>query len=269
MRRRLCLLLVLVWASPALPQAGPARVRAGPASSPCDASVANERVVGVSTGGEVTLASGLTVHLADLRWTDEPEFRSAGLKWLREQVGQAVAVRARLPDRWNRLSAQIVLAEAPAPLPVARHLVREGFALVDPGEAEGLCDRSLLAAEAEARRERRGLWAGELAQPLPAHRAEALRERIGAFVIVEGRVRSVGKREQRTYLNFGRTWSEDFTVTIPKRSWTILSAAGVQAAALRGRRVRVRGVLEEWNGPALTLHAPEMLELLDPEPTPP
>jgi len=85
---------------------------------------------------------------------------------------------------------------------------------------------------------------------------------------VEGRVRSVGERERRTYLNFGRAWSEDFTVTIPKRSWTILAGDGVSASGLRGRPVRVRGVLEEWNGPALTLSAPDALEILDRAPIP-
>jgi hypothetical protein len=32
---------------------------------------------------------------------------------------------------------------------------------------------------------------------------------------------------------------------------------------LRGRRVRARGLLEEWNGTALTIEVPDLLEVLD------
>ncbi|HEX2554921.1 MAG TPA: thermonuclease family protein [Microvirga sp.] len=222
-----------------------------------------DRITGVAETGEVALASGRIARLADLRWPDAAPPRGAALAWLRERSGEAVMVRGGAADRWNRVPAQIAPTDASPPAGFARHLVERGLALVDPGEAEALCDPALLAVEAEARHERRGLWADE--RVLAADDPPALRRRIGAFAIVEGRVRSVGERERRTYLDFGRAWSENFTVTIPKRAWTVLTAGGLSAAALRGRRVRVRGVIEEWNGPALTLQAPEALELLDRE----
>jgi hypothetical protein len=228
---------------------------------PCGEATATDRVAAVSADGEISLASGRIVRLADLRWPEAPAVREAGLSWLRERVGEVVTVRAGPVDRWNRVPARIALEAASHPVDMARHLVCAGLALVDPGESDALCEPALLAAEAEARRERRGLWAKE--RPLSADAVEALHGRIGTFAVVEGRVRSVGERERRTYLNFGRSWSEDFTVTIPKRSWSILVAGGLPAAALRGRRVRVRGVLEMWNGPALTLHSADALELLD------
>jgi hypothetical protein len=37
----------------------------------------------------------------------------------------------------------------------------------------------------------------------------------------------------------------------------------LSAAGLRGKRVRARGMIEEWRGPAMTIMAPEMLETLD------
>lgn len=76
-------------------------------------------------------------------------------------------------------------------------------------------------------------------------------------------MRSVGERRQRTYLNFGPDCTADFTITIPKRSWARMQERGLSAAALRGRRVRARGVIEAWHGPALEIFSPEMLEILD------
>ncbi len=268
--------LLLVLAGPAAAQAPGGRGAAGLAP-PCGGDPSADRVAAVSADGEIALASGRTVRLADLRWPEAPAIRAAGLGWLRDRIGAAVAVQAGPPDRWNRRPARIGLATDPPRDPaggsapdlasdLARHLVGAGLAVTDPREAERLCDPDLLGPEAAARRHGQGLWARE--RPLQADAVEDLRRRIGTFAFVEGRVRSVGERERRTYLNFGQAWSEDFTVTVPKRSWAILTAGGLSAATLRGRRIRVRGLLEEWNGPALTLDVPEGLELLDPAPAP-
>jgi hypothetical protein len=37
---------------------------------------------------------------------------------------------------------------------------------------------------------------------------------------------------------------------------------GLSAASLRGRRVRARGVIEEWQGVAVEITAADMLEVL-------
>jgi hypothetical protein len=81
---------------------------------------------------------------------------------------------------------------------------------------------------------------------------------------VEGRIRNVGERRQRTYLNFGADWASDFTIVIPKRVFAaLLLRRGLTAAALAGRAIRARGILEDWQGPALTVTLPEAIEFLD------
>ena len=110
-----------------------------------------------------------------------------------------------------------------------------------------------------------GLWRLERYKPVAADDLERLKGLVGRFALIEGRVRSVGERQQRTYLNFGADWNTDLTITIPKRTWQTMRDRGVTAAHLRGRRVRARGMVEEWRGPAITIMAPEMLEILDGE----
>jgi hypothetical protein len=69
---------------------------------------------------------------------------------------------------------------------------------------------------------------------------EVLKSR-GRFALVEGRVESVRESGGTIYVNFGRRWSEDFTVTIAKRNERSFSAAGLEPKKLSGRRVRIRG----------------------------
>ncbi len=87
----------------------------------------------------------------------------------------------------------------------------------------------LLAKEQAARAAKLGLWGepvyviGKAEDP-----AEVLESR-GRFALVEGKVLSVRESGGTIYVNFGRRWSEDFTVTIAKRNERAFSAAGLDA----------------------------------------
>ena len=65
------------------------------------------------------------------------------------------------------------------------------------------------------------------------------------------------------YVNFGRRWSEDFTVTVPKRNERSFTAAGLPLKKLAGQRVRVRGTIEERGGPWIEALAPEQIEIAE------
>jgi hypothetical protein len=242
-----------------------APIALGAERSACPTELVADRLVSVSPEGDLRLASGRVARLADLRLPDEAPARKAALGWLREHGGAALGLYVGPADRWGRVPVRAAPEAAPS-ADFAEGLVRAGFALVDPGEAEELCRPGLLQSEAEARRGRIGLWRGEAHQPIAAEAEERLRERVGRFAIVEGRIAQVGERGTRTYLNFGRRWAEDFTVVLPKPTWAQITSQGHSALSLRGRRIRVRGVLEAWNGTALTIHAPEALEILPLEP---
>jgi hypothetical protein len=64
-------------------------------------------------------------------------------------------------------------------------------------------------------------------------------------------------------MNFGRRWSEALTVTILKRHERIFSAAGLDVRALAQRRVRIRGFVEERNGPRIEAAWPEQIEIAE------
>jgi hypothetical protein len=88
-----------------------------------------------------------------------------------------------------------------------------------------------------------------------------LRAEKGKFVLVEGKVLSVHATSGTIYLNFGRRWTRDFSVIILRRRRPNFVAAGIDPMQLRGRTLRVRGVIEMRRGPVIEAEAPEQIEL--------
>lgn len=222
-----------------------------------------DRLAAVAARGELVLASGRRARLDGLRWPDDPAAAEAARAWLAGLAGRALATReAPEPDRWGRITLDAVTTEGD-PVDLAGGLVAAGLVPVDAGEGDSLCRPGLLALEEVARRDGRGLWAG--APPVAADDVARLSALTGRFAVVEGRVRNVGERERRTYLNFAPFGAEGVTVTVSKRTWRIMLERGFSAVALRGRRVRARGIVELWRGPTLDVGAAEMIEMLDEE----
>ena len=240
--------------------AAPAEPR--PAGSRCSGQEIGGRVESVEeTGGTFRLSGGETVRLADIRLA-EGEARSRARAVLASFVGRELRGRAGPADRWGVRTAP-ALATADDGLAIAELLVAEGYAWVDPGEADTLCN-PLLAVEAKARQGRLGIW--REGGVVDGTDAGAVAGRIGHFAIVEGRIVSVGERPTRTYLNMGRAGSGALTITLSKRRWAEWRQARGGSDTVRGRRVRVRGLIEPWRSPTLDVSVIETLELLAEEP---
>jgi hypothetical protein len=127
---------------------------------------------------------------------------------------------------------------------------------------EDPCFQTLLAIERGAREAAIGLWASPDYAILSAD-DPSLPSRNGLYELVEGRVLSVGHGSRMVFLDFGRNVRQDFTARVPPALADQLAAAGVDVDSLEGRRVRVRGLIEESGGPAIRLNDPAELELLD------
>ena len=84
----------------------------------------------------------------------------------------------------------------------------------------------------------------------------------GHFALVEGDILSVHASGATIYLNFGPRWTKDFSVIILRRNQRKFAAAGIEPRRLQGRRVRVRGWIEQRRGPIIQADTPERVELL-------
>ncbi len=230
----------------------------------CAGSPLRDRLQGLDAQGDLVLASGGLARLSGIRLPDNPPHREKAQAWLRAKAGQEVIVEGSgARDRWDRVSVRIrPVGDSPSP-DLARGLVEAGLALVDPGHEGALCQPELLALEETSRERSLGLWTDARYKPIDVGELSRLRDRVGTFVLVEGRIRSVGERRQFTYLNFGGHWAEDFTIVIPRKTWTLMADRGLDAKALQGQRIRARGILQSWQGTSLTIVIPEMIERLE------
>lgn len=257
---RFVVVIGMCLAAPAGPALGQGQEVGQVESGFCGGLRRSDRLRDVSALGDLLFASGATASLIGIRLPDDAPWRDAALSWLRERIGRPVLVEdVSGPDRWRRMAVRL-FEGAEEPTDLARMLVKRGLAVADPGSGEAACGQGLLAVEAAAREQGLGLWADGGYKAVAVSQTERLRERIGRFVIVEGRIRSVGERRERTYLNFGPDWASDFTIIIPKRVWALMLKRGLTAATLQRRAIRARGILEDWQGPALTLTLPEAIE---------
>jgi endonuclease YncB( thermonuclease family) len=165
-------------------------------------------------------------------------------------AGRNVSLRGETdaPDRYGRQPALVFVDQAATS--VQHQLLAQGAALVSSAIADKACAAELLAAEAVARRTRRGIWADSAAIKNAESPGDIL-ARIGQFTVVEGKVLSVRQAGATTYINFGRRWTRDFAVTISRRVMPAFEAAGISLKSLENKRIRVRGWIEARGGPRI------------------
>jgi endonuclease YncB( thermonuclease family) len=117
----------------------------------------------------------------------------------------------------------------------------------------------LLALETQAREGKRGIWA------LNYYRVQDADGKVGppdTYQLVEGTVVEVADVRGRFFLNFGSDFKKDFTAGISPKDARNFASAGLDPESLKGKRVRLRGWIDERNGPAMDLTHPEQVELL-------
>jgi endonuclease YncB( thermonuclease family) len=193
------------------------------------------------------------------RMDDGREVRLAGIEMVADGsaaalsalvVGRNVTLRGEsdAPDRYGRQPAFVFVEQAATS--AQSQLLGQGDALVSGAVADKACAAELSAAEAAARRARRGIWADRAAIKNTESPGDIL-ARIGQFTVVEGKVLSVRHAGATTYINFGRRWTHDFAVTISRRVIPAFEAAGISLKSLENKRIRVRGWIEARGGPRI------------------
>lgn len=228
-------------------------------STACKLTAAGDgKVAAVRDGRTLILDDGRELRLAGI------EIVAGSHNALRQLAGGQTLRLERFgegTDRYGRLIAFAYLPGAGGSLQEA--LLEQGHALVSARIGGKACAGGLLAAERGARAAKRGLWADPNSAPLSSENLPGLEAAAGHFALVEGRILSVRESGAVIYMNFGRRWTRDFTVTMLKRQQRLFADAGVDVKQLEGRRIRVRGWIERRGGPIVEAAAPEQIELID------
>lgn len=177
---------------------------------------------------------------------------------LRELIGRQIILSWKGKDRYGCLLAHVHLDDGRW---LQQELVGLGLGRVRTRPDTRSRAQELLVSEEEARRNRRGLWSeGRYRIRDP----QSVGAGLHSFQIVEGLVRGAARVRDRIYLNFGRDWRTDFTVSIGKGARQSFDAADLDPLDLEGQTIRVRGWIEDFNGPMIDATHPEQIEVIAP-----
>ncbi len=232
-------------------------------------------VTEVTDGDTVVLDSGLVVRLIGTQapklplgregfptWPLAPEAKSALERLVLNQPVQ-LGYGGEEVDRYERALAHLFVHDvAEEPVWAQLHMVRTGLARVYSFPDNRQCLDQLFAGEARARAERLGIWTDPYYSVRRADRPAELAKLAGNYELVEGRVLLADRSGSRVYLNFGRIWKEDFTVVIEAPALRLFDRDGLDPLSLDGAVIRVRGWVDNRDGPRIEVTHPEQIEVL-------
>ncbi len=229
---------------------------------------AKARVIAVVDGVTVVLDDKSTVRLVGvlIPW-DTPEDPGERMKrgadmLKREVLGRFVNVYQPMKDeggRTNRIGQKMAQLERDDGAWVQGALIQTGTAMVLTTETNPEMAGEMLKLEAQARDDQKGIWADPR---LGVTNTDDAGRYINEFKIVEGVVFSNASKSNQVYLNFGRDWKTDFTIMIPASRRTAFARDGMDIMGLVHKRLRVRGWVEELNGPMISVTHPAQIEIL-------
>uniref|UniRef100_A0A9E8CRB0 Nuclease n=1 Tax=Bosea sp. NBC_00436 TaxID=2969620 RepID=A0A9E8CRB0_9HYPH len=241
--------------------AAPARAASG--CAPDDAA-ATVQLTGLDPAGDPLLSDGRRLRLIGLAPRQSLEEVSRFDAGLRGFVGQPLGLSILGEvDRWGRLPARLSM---PSPAPdgpmrdLAELLLQQGAALPLPEPGSSPCKTPQKPAVQKT------VTSATQVSPLTAvdgHDLAAVKAQEGRYVMLEGRIASVGERSQRTYLNFSRRPKEAASIVLSRSLWRELKSAGWTASHLGGKRLRAYGVLSGRDGLLLEVASRTALELID------
>ena len=241
-----------------------ARADAWPACAGAGSSPASYEAVGARDGATLRLTDGREVRLAGVIALNDLDGDAAAVRQATAALDRLVAGKRILlystetGDRYGRVRGQVALADGAW---VQGVLVANGMLRVGPEAGEPACSEALIARERAARAAKAGFWTDARFSVESASDLAALNAAVGRFAVVEGRVTRIGETASRTYIDFGRRYSEDFTIVIPREARAAFAAAGIDLKSLRGKRGR--GVLFSSGGPAIEVRKPESIEIVE------
>lgn len=165
-------------------------------------------------------------------------------------------------DRYERVLAHVFVAAPQGEIWAQQAMVAQGMARVYSFPDNRACLDLLFAAEGRARLGGLGIWRDPYYSVRAANAPGDLLARAGQYELVEGRVLLAEQSGGRVYLNFGRFWKEDFTAVIEAPALRLFAGDGIDPSVLEGALVRIRGWVDDRDGPRIEVTHPEQIEVL-------
>lgn len=233
------------------------------------AEISKAEIVRVEPTNDVlVLRDGRAIHLEGIRLPKGSADRAPA--YLRDRAydvlsgyarAHRVTIAAIAPkeDRYDRIRGQVFSNDRGEPWLQAM-LLQRGLARVDLAPDRPECAGQFYAAERGARERKIGLWSSSA---YAVRNPDALAGTTDTFQIVEGKVVSADVKSGRAYIDFGEDYRSDFTVTIAPEDMRNFRHAGVDPRDYEGKRIRVRGIVQQFHGPEIEIANPAQIEILN------
>ena len=231
-------------------------------------------VTAVTDGDTVILDDGRVVRMIGIQAPKLPLDRPDFQPWPLAPEARAALVALALDkpvrlgfggesvDRYGRVLAHVFVDGPEGAVWAQQAMIELGLARVYSFPDNRACLDLLFAAEGRARLGRLGIWADPYYSTRAADQPGDLLARAGQYELVEGRVLLADKNGGRVYLNFGRFWKEDFTAVIEAPALRLFAKAGIDPLLLENALVRIRGWVDDRDGPRIEVTHPEQIEVL-------
>lgn len=214
----------------------------------------------INEDATLILDNGHSYILSNLRFPQ----KSPAMDWLKNNLlNKKISIHApknantESKDRFGRTSAHALTEKKEW---IQAEMIRQGLAIVSSTPAQRDLVSALYILEHGARRAQKGLW-GNPAYAVKNDRS--IRGTKDSFQIFEGTIKSVAVKDLYCYINFGADYKTDFTAVIKRDSFSLFRSAADSSflpEIWKGGRVRIRGWVEEKNGPMMLLTHPEQIE---------
>lgn len=139
-------------------------------------------------------------------------------------------------------------------------LLSEGLAVLYTYPPNIKYTELFVAAQKEARENKRGLWASyEIIDHTQAGNY------INQIRTVRGRVVQVYKSSKCLFLNFGKDWKSDFTIVIYNNVLDLFRKQGIDPLTFyKGKTIEVSGRIHNYNGPEIIVNNPAEIQVIEP-----
>ncbi len=160
-------------------------------------------------------------------------------------------------DRYGRLLGYCFLEETF----VNARLIEQGYAVLYTYPPNVKYVELFIDAQKRAREAKNGLWGS-----FPVINHSQANKYINQIRSVEGVVLGSYKSAKCVFLNFGQDYKKDFSVVIFNNVLNAFSRRGINPLDFyNGKKIRVNGRIQEYNGPEVIVNSPYEIEVLEGE----
>ena len=238
-----------------------------------NAPLQTAKAISINQEAEVILDDGRHLKFADIffpRTSTNEQIPKETIQFLKNHLNnkKITFLASEKPDRYRRIPAQIIVNHMDGSQKWSQsHILKSGKALFMPEPQKrarkDFCDSDGLKRSLQ-QHEKQNTSHKNTHPFAPVYTSDnkVLWQLEGNFAIIEGVVLKTHSSKNNIFLNFGVEWKSDFTAVVSADSKEPLQKHFESVSNLMGKRLKLRGFIDIYNGPSMRIDHPLQIEIL-------